>query len=285
MALVQSLAMSGAGNRLLRDEMDSKEMVMARGMSYILFYAIFGNLVRWSYGFSLLVPRDEDERGQGKGAVEEKGLEGRRMSAREGEVCIEIERGIRDASSSLSTTDNNPQTLHTHNPSPSSTLNPSGTTPTTFKQKFTIFFDKLCQVLTPPLMTALIALVIGLVPALHQFFMSPESKFYTFVIHPLEECGEGAIPLILLCLGAQVVHLTASSSSPDLDTASPPSPAVESASGKSKQVGRSSSIQPDNGMSPLDAIAEEDEKVRQEHDRLSVKRIEDGTDDVFRSQP
>ncbi|KAG0303866.1 hypothetical protein BGZ97_001707 [Linnemannia gamsii] len=121
--------------------------------------------------------------------------------------------------------DNNPQTHQNPNPSPSPAPSLSSTKlsmTTTLFQKMTRVFDKLRQVLTPPLLTALVALVVGLVPVLHQFFMSPESKFYAFVIHPLEECGSGAIPLILLCLGAQVVHLASSSppsaGSPSLST-------------------------------------------------------------------
>ncbi|KAK3822370.1 MAG: auxin efflux carrier, partial [Linnemannia gamsii] len=205
MALVQSLAMSAAGVRLLRDEMDTKEMVMARGISYILFYAIFGNLVRWSYGFSLLVPKDEEE----EGVMVDK-TEG--ISASAGGI-----QGLNNASSCMTTTDNNLQTQRNQYPSssspPSASHSSSPNPPTTtIVQKFASLFNKLRQVLTPPLLTALIALVVGLVPALHQFFMSPESKFYTFVIHPLEECGEGAIPLILICLGAQVVHLASTSS-------------------------------------------------------------------------
>ncbi|KAG0372298.1 hypothetical protein BGX24_000436, partial [Mortierella sp. AD032] len=251
MALVQSLAMSAAGVRLLRDEMDTKEMVMARGISYILFYAIFGNLVRWSYGFSLLVPKDEEEeevmvdKTEGisaiaGGIVEREEFGVKEAPMRVGEVCIDIdEQGLNNASSCMTTTDNNLQTQRNQYPSssspPSASHSSSPNPPTTtLLQKFASLFNKLRQVLTPPLLTALIALVVGLVPALHQFFMSPESKFYTFVIHPLEECGEGAIPLILICLGAQVVHLASTSSA-----ASPPSlpssSAAEGDSEKSKQ--------------------------------------------------
>ncbi|KAF9183409.1 hypothetical protein BGZ50_004256 [Haplosporangium sp. Z 11] len=131
MALLQSLAFSAAGDRLLRDENDTREDVAARGISYILFYAIFGNLVRWSYGFSLLVPK--------------------------GEVTVATES---------------------------------------------------------PMPSVVITLVIGLVPALHQLFMSPQSVFYRFLVRPIQGCGEAAIPMILLCLGAQVVHFGSSTSSP-----------------------------------------------------------------------
>lgn len=72
--------------------------------------------------------------------------------------------------------------------------------------------------LTPPLMTAVIALIIGLVPALHQLFMSPQSTVYRFLVRPIEGCGAAAIPMILLCLGAQVVHFAESSSSSSTST-------------------------------------------------------------------
>ncbi|OAQ34060.1 auxin efflux carrier [Linnemannia elongata AG-77] len=210
MALVQSLAMSGAGGRLLRDEGDDRQLVAARGMSYILFYAIFGNLVRWSYGFSLLVPRDRPEEKEVEG--EEKGVDvyvearedlRHEVPTREGEVRIDMDNH----------NSNNPQTRHNQNPSISLAPSLSSNQPPTLLQKSKVVFDKISQLLTPPLLTALVALVVGLVPALHHFFMSHESKFYAFVVRPLEECGAGAIPLILLCLGAQVVHLASSSSS------------------------------------------------------------------------
>lgn len=202
MALVQSLAMSGAGVRLLRDDGeggDERRFVAARGMSYILFYAIFGNLVRWSYGFSLLVPMNDPE-------VEE--------SNEKGVVRLESTKGDDEVRIDM---DNNPQAHHIQNPSPSPTPSLYSTKPpmmTILLQTMIRVFDKLRQVLTPPLLTALVALMVGLIPVLHQFFMSPDSKFYAFVIHPLEECGSAAIPLILLCLGAQVVHLPSSSSPP-----------------------------------------------------------------------
>ncbi|KAK3833415.1 MAG: membrane transport protein-domain-containing protein [Linnemannia elongata] len=222
MALVQSLAMSGAGARLLRDEGDDREAVVARGMSYILFYAIFGNLVRWSYGFSLLVPRDQPEEKEVEGEeksvdVEVESREVLKHGSPIGEDEVRIDMNNHN--------NNDPQTSHNQNPSYSPSPSPSLSfnEPPTLLQKSREVFHKISQVLTPPLLTALIALVVGLVPALHQFFMSQESKFYTFVVRPLEDCGAGAIPLILLCLGAQVVHLASSSpsSSPCPPVASP----------------------------------------------------------------
>ena len=203
----------------------SRESAAARGMSYILFYAIFGNLVRWSYGFSLLVPRDQPEEKEVEG--EEKGVdvdvEAREVLKHEapmGEDEVRINM--------YNHSNNNPQTRHNQNPSSSPSPSLSSNKPPTLLQKSREVFHKISQVLTPPLLTALVALVVGLVPALHQFFMSHESKFYSFVVRPLEECGAGAIPLILLCLGAQVVHLASSSpSSSSCPSIAPPSPPTD----------------------------------------------------------
>ncbi|KAG0276414.1 hypothetical protein BGZ96_003285, partial [Linnemannia gamsii] len=154
---------------------------------------------RWSYGFSLLVPKNDPE------------VEG---SNEEGVVKLELTKGDDEVRIDM---DNNPQTHYNQNPSPSPAPSLYSAKPpmtTILLQTMIRVFAKLHQVLTPPLLTALVALVVGLVPALHQFFMSPDSKFYAFVIHPLEDCGSAAIPLILLCLGAQVVHLASTSSPP-----------------------------------------------------------------------
>ncbi|KAF9126565.1 hypothetical protein BGW39_006510 [Mortierella sp. 14UC] len=161
MALVQSLALSASGAQLLRDEHDTQEQAAARGISYILFYAIFGNLVRWSYGFTLLVPK-------------------------------------------------NPK------PSLAPSIDVTGSTRKILRQKATTALERIRQVLTPPLFTVLLALVIGLILALLQLTMGADSKFYAYVIRPIEGCGTTAIPIILPCLGAQVIHLAwTSTAAPD----------------------------------------------------------------------
>ncbi|KAF9435256.1 hypothetical protein BGZ76_006611 [Entomortierella beljakovae] len=212
MALLQSLAFSAAGNRLLRDEFDTKEAVAARGMSYILFYAIFGNLVRWSYGFSLLVPKDEEEEEHSP-----------RTMPSSPSVLINVDTPSGENGPSFMTlpepfpafvpTSNNP--LKNSN---SSFLLPTAVHPKSSASSIrsisesviirtaTSAYERVKTVLTPPLLTALVSLVIGLVPALHQLFMSPDSTVYRFLVHPIESCGNAAIPMILLCLGAQVVN-------------------------------------------------------------------------------
>ncbi|CAO3570403.1 unnamed protein product [Mortierella alpina] len=291
MALIQSLALSAAGSRLLRDEQDTKEQVAARGISYILFYAIFGNLVRWSYGFSLLVPatsskEDQQQRLDSTSQDMESTATGslpEASSPSEG-VLIDVDRPTGSSSTSSHTTwatgtsggpsseqlpttalepyrddtddeqtdgeesqeqEPRPRLSLEHAPffrAPQKTrkqlrrsthmqplsppvVEPNRSLPSAINQhrrqqshshkrstrgmlrrKASTVLSRVRQVLTPPLLTALLALVIGLVPQLHRLIMSPESKIYAFIIHPLETCGAAAIPMILLCLGAQVVH-------------------------------------------------------------------------------
>ncbi|KAG0243589.1 hypothetical protein BGW41_001800 [Actinomortierella wolfii] len=173
MALMQSLAFSDAGKSLLRDDLDTPEQVAARGFSYILFYAIFGNFVRWSYGFNLLVPQDPaiSPVASPTSVVvvdsQENDQFQKPMSSKD---CL-LSRFCQPRVRRLAR-----RTLRTTR-----------------------------QLMTPPLVTALISLVVGLVPFLHKTMMTKSSKFFTFLVRPLDDCGAAAIPMIVLCLGAQVV--------------------------------------------------------------------------------
>ncbi|KAF9585302.1 hypothetical protein BGW38_002972 [Lunasporangiospora selenospora] len=300
MALLQSLALSAAGARLLRDENDTAEQVAARGISYILFYAIFGNLVRWSYGFTLLVPKDpeettdpHDDKMQGFQQIAPR-QQSRMVSSApppSGSLLIDVDQPITPgptpesdtlASQASQSIDDRPyqdnsddeeeidnasvssqqqhQTrfslskywkkhhewrstlLHSLSSSTSEARptpwsfrrrgrhnrNMRDSTRQTLKRKAATVVGRIRQVLTPPLLTAVLALVIGLVPALHRFVMSPESKFYAFIVHPIEGCGAAAIPMILLCLGAQVVHFASSSTNTPATVGSGNSPASSS---------------------------------------------------------
>ncbi|KAF9172013.1 hypothetical protein BGX20_006512 [Mortierella sp. AD010] len=266
MALIQSLAMSAAGSRLLRDGNDTMEQVAARGISYILFYAIFGNLVRWSYGFSLLVPKDAEEQTvfQEHQEVTEytreqvQPVDGVLVNVDEPQPVLPQHMAAASSASSMRTLgdesdeadEEEPINGHNHSnffrsahklksqklSTHMQQLSPPVVRPTRefqtllsshqrhrrhshhrrrsarslIKQKASTAFDRIRQVMTPPLLTAIIALVIGLIPALHKFFMGYDSKFYSFIIHPIENCGAAAIPMILLCLGAQVEEISPS---------------------------------------------------------------------------
>ncbi|KAG0331340.1 hypothetical protein BG004_001722 [Podila humilis] len=242
MALLQSLAFSAAGSRLLRDENDTKIEVAA----------------------SLLVPTDKDEADEPEDQPQPV-LYHPQPKLPAQSILINIDEPSSSSSSSSRPSDASILTIPTiyrsesdrddmatpkasdsahyksstflANPQPvvvdhnslhplstpiaSNSLNPglivalspSGSTRSFIYQTTTTAYDRVRQVLTPPLMTALIALVIGLVPYLHQLFMSPDSVVYRFLIRPVQNCGDAAIPMILLCLGAQVVNFAAASKS------------------------------------------------------------------------
>ncbi|KAF9965912.1 hypothetical protein BGZ70_003816 [Mortierella alpina] len=298
MALIQSLALSAAGSRLLRDEQDTKEQVAARGISYILFYAIFGNLVRWSYGFSLLVPATskKDDQQQHLESTGQEHMESTatgswpEVSSPSEEVLIDVDRPTRSSDDTddeqtdgeesqvqeprprlslehapffrapqksrkqlrqsthmqplsppvVETSRSLPSAIPQHRRQQSQQLKRS--TRGMLRKKASTVLSRVRQVLTPPLLTALLALVIGLVPQLHRLIMSPESKIYAFIIHPLETCGAAAIPMILLCLGAQVVHFattpsaTASAGKPASTTPSRPGQPVRRRSANTPSV-------------------------------------------------
>lgn len=247
MHLERTLFLHGANHRPNTYAI-TNHLYVYRGISYILFYAIFGNLVRWSYGFSLLVPKDKEEEEQ----EETEEYDALPPAAPSVLINVDMPSGSRRSDASVLTlpsTYRNSQS-HTQNsdesdqgafahtplrkpaqqqadpaylhplslPQSRSQSNPARSPAASISESILLqraqtAYERISQVLTPPLLTALLALVVGLVPALHQLFMSPSSTFYRFFVRPIEGCGAAAIPMILLCLGAQVVHFATSSSS------------------------------------------------------------------------
>ncbi|OAQ32896.1 hypothetical protein K457DRAFT_134996 [Linnemannia elongata AG-77] len=185
-ALVQSLALSGATKLLLRDENDTAEAVLARGVSYILFTSVFDNLVRWSFGLNLL----SHHKGDNTNGKEEGGTSNNDNST--GPVAI----SNNDLGDVIIDVDSHPDPQ---------TLPPTTVTPTTWTSRLVAILKKARGLLQPPLVTAIVALIVGLIRPLHHILMDPDSKVFIFLIRPLDTCGRAAVPMILLCLGAQVL--------------------------------------------------------------------------------
>ncbi|KAH7052662.1 dynein light chain 1, cytoplasmic [Linnemannia elongata] len=185
-ALVQSLALSGAAKLLLRDENDTAEAVLARGVSYILFTSVFDNLVRWSFGLNLL----SHHKGDNTNGKEEGGTSNNDNGT--GPVAI----SNNDLGDVIIDVDSHPDPQ---------TLPPITVTPTTWTSRLVAILKKARGLLQPPLVTAIVALIVGLIRPLHHILMDPDSKVFIFLIRPLDTCGRAAVPMILLCLGAQVL--------------------------------------------------------------------------------
>ncbi|KAG0273313.1 hypothetical protein BGZ95_010874 [Linnemannia exigua] len=215
MALLQSLAFSAAGDRLLRDADDTREAVAARGISYILFYAIFGNLVRWSYGFTLLVPKDKEDE------VEEEPEGYNALPPAAPSVLINV-----DMPSSSRRSDASVLTLpSTYRGAQSHTQNNDGSYQGAFEHTP---LKKATQQHTDPSYLHPLSLPqsnnkISHSPAVSISESVLLQRAQTAYERICQGCGAAAIPMILLCLGAQVVHFAAASSSssaPDVPKAS-----------------------------------------------------------------
>ncbi|GAA5812850.1 hypothetical protein MFLAVUS_006309 [Mucor flavus] len=221
-ATISSLAVSEAAHILFWGSDDTSEAVAARGISYTLFFAIFGNLIRWSYGYQLLRKRDDDDTSTiGGGLLDEEviptistyqsfepnnvsnsnsssdddeylstsnlkrdGMPSRQLSS----VTISV-----DESSSLL-----PQTNKQRNKQIDPTVNDS---------IIMIIAKKVNGFMSPPLYAAFLALAVGLTP-LKPLFFDKQSFLYPSFTKAIEGCGKAAVPLILTCLGAQLYSIS-----------------------------------------------------------------------------
>lgn len=76
--------------------------------------------------------------------------------------------------------------------------------PVSWTQYIISFFVSLDKFMSPPLYAALLALVVGLTPPLKNLMYNPESFFYASVTKAIESCGKASVPIVLVCLGAQL---------------------------------------------------------------------------------
>ncbi|KAF9136237.1 hypothetical protein BGW39_003682 [Mortierella sp. 14UC] len=226
-ALVQSLAMSGAAKLLLRDEDDTAEAVLARGVSYILFTSVFDNLVRWSFGLNLLSHHKGDETNGKDGRTSNNdnttsnSTEPLKIAGDEqGDVIIDVDS----------------------HPAPQAL--PETITSRTWTSRVVALLKKARGLLQPPLVTAIVALIVGLIRPLHHILMDPDSKVFIFLIKPLDTCGRAAVPMILLCLGAQVLSFDSAPAAP------PPVPAPPSITGSLSETVTTSSSTANSSRAP-----------------------------------
>ncbi|KAI9475632.1 MAG: auxin efflux carrier [Benjaminiella poitrasii] len=224
-AIISSLAVSEAASILYWNENDTPEAVAARGISYILFFAIFGNLIRWSYGYHLLQRRkgDEDEevvasyttyqtindtqhRQQPSSSSiasssssishEEDGHHGGKLPSRQlSSVTITV---VADENTTLLSQANNKPQL----PSVTTTTGENDGSSSLIR----IIARRIHRFMSPPLYAAVTALTVGLSP-LKPILYDKQSFLYPSFTKAIESCGKAAVPIILTCLGAQLYSI------------------------------------------------------------------------------
>ncbi|KAI7848543.1 auxin efflux carrier [Circinella umbellata] len=246
-AIISSLAVSEAGKILFWDADDTKDSVAARGISYTLFFAIFGNLLRWSYGYSLL--RNDEIYEEEISESDSDTLDGDRLAVPTGTygatVTHDIERqpqqeqqrqGMPDRQSSSLTlaaqpldfdTLKKPQVITTDGDETTNLLSSFPTLPTTTtppasdqtkKPSFLTMSDdnmliriarRIHRFMSPPLYAAFLGLFVGLTPLKHLMY-DHDSFLYPCFTKAIQVCGHAAVPMILTCLGAQLTMIAQS---------------------------------------------------------------------------
>ncbi|CAO3594794.1 unnamed protein product [Absidia cylindrospora] len=239
LATISSLAVSEASKILFWNSDDTPEAVAARGISYTLFFAIFGNLLRWSYGYQLLQKREGDE-----GYKEDE----EHQTQQQQDTYLAIPSSTSSSSSLSSGSDDTPTlkvpampdrrlssmtlavTPQEEDQDPFIKQQPLNETTALLpksnnsRRSVSSHGNSLCYTMlatlqnmalrfhscmTPPLYAALLALVVGLSP-LKQILYDKQSFLYPSFTKAIETCGKAAVPIILSCLGAQLASISES---------------------------------------------------------------------------
>ncbi|RUS27876.1 auxin efflux carrier [Jimgerdemannia flammicorona] len=215
----------------------------SRGISYILFFAIFGNILRWSYGYNLLknpTKIDSDDKAS---------------FANPNTHNASVEQGwTRDTELKHYAATSNPSNAYTSqssllSPRPanerSTLLSPrpaderstllafprfphdnDDTPPHSLRShpyvaRLSYLAHHLRTQIPPPLYAAFLALIVGLTPPLKRLFFDPSSFLQPSFTTAIISCGATAVPLIMICLGAQMNELLSASRSSQPATVRP----------------------------------------------------------------
>ncbi|CAO3677677.1 unnamed protein product [Umbelopsis ramanniana] len=188
-AVITGIISSQAVQYLYLNEADNKENVMARSVSYIVLFGLFGNILRWSYGYSLL-------RGE--------------------EIPFSVDESIRKnqqlTKDNVATSLDDTEILATDvdfalPPTETTYLLGTKEIPQAKIKRFSqlrIIGKTIANSMTRPLSAALLALIVGFIPSLQQLLFAKDSFIYGSIIVGLENCGSASVPLVLICLGAQL---------------------------------------------------------------------------------
>ncbi|KAI9281890.1 membrane transport protein-domain-containing protein [Sporodiniella umbellata] len=166
-AIMAGLAVSEAGKSLYRQSSDTQAIIAARGISYVLFFGLFSNFVRWSYGFSLLQRRSK---------LQEHTLD---------ESTSILPITSQDESSKYGST----QSLLAG------------------RRTYAVWCRTLENIqgyMSPPLYAAILALLVGLCSPIKDLMYNKNAFLYASFTRAIESCGKASVPVVLVCLGAQL---------------------------------------------------------------------------------
>lgn len=176
-SLIQTISLSPVAVHLYRDENDTPDLVQARGITYIMVFAAVSNIVRWSYGVSLIKSMGDDK------------LESASAGTPNSEAGFE--------------TDPSEITPLIVNSDTSSEI----VEPLTFRAKATNFFNSsgktLKNIFNPPLIAIFAAFIVSAIPQVKALFYGP-APIFGALSRAVGVCSGAAIPAVLIGLGCNI---------------------------------------------------------------------------------
>ncbi|KAI7901211.1 dynein light chain 1, cytoplasmic [Cokeromyces recurvatus] len=215
-AIISSLAVSEAAHILYWGENDTTEAVAARGISYTLFFAIFGNLIRWSYGYHLLQRHNGDEEVVVNYTDYQTISSDTRLpssSSSSSSLLLHDQEATHPSHSKLPSRQLSSVTITViadENTNLLSQVNKQAPAPETSSNLMILLAKRINRFMSPPLYAAIAALIIGLTPPLKSILYNKQSFLYPSFTKAVESCGKAAVPIILTCLGAQLYSISKS---------------------------------------------------------------------------
>lgn len=157
--------------------------------------------MRWSYGYNLLQKKAEDDdslttiysKGSDYGSINDAS---RRSSAATVSAKLDLEYESRSFKAPSRDTAHNDRS-HLCNFGQEDD-------DSSWKRRLVSFFVSVDKFMSPPLYAALLALIVGLTPPLKNLMYNQDSFFYASITKAIESCGKASVPIVLVCLGAQL---------------------------------------------------------------------------------
>jgi predicted permease len=229
-SLVMSLSNTVSGLHWDQLPGDSDAEVAARGILYLLIFQQLGQLVRWSWGYHVLLapPKDENTEPDIEAPPQdpfvtphfENSLEGFfPPHPTENEPLLGQRNHHRHYTGS--TDDSAFESGPSGERTPVSNRNPTrpSTPPSPSRRQLVSricsgFLKGVWEFMNPPLWAMLVALIVASIPRLQHVFFTPGTFVNNSVTRAVSQSGGVAVPLILVVLGANLANSTSGATTP-----------------------------------------------------------------------
>ncbi|KAK9717132.1 hypothetical protein K7432_006429 [Basidiobolus ranarum] len=202
--LIQSLAGSSAAILLQWHGNETALQIETRGISYIVVFAILGNFLRFSYGMVLLrKPKELTEESEAEitgdplNAPEFKGENGFSMDEVKPQQRLTLTTKELDSVVTVMEL-NDKQDIDS-----SDSIIIVETRHRTFWSRIKKTLNSIRKLMNPPLIATFVGLLVGLINPVREALFGP-NPILRPLTRALDATGNASIPLILLCLGAQL---------------------------------------------------------------------------------